>query len=163
MSILVENHSSQHFKSRDFASFHPAQGIKINKVTFQKSIYETFAHWTMFELFSPPPNLKNNYQFVLRVPLLTSAALEYFFPFKFTIILFFEDLPGSEDDHHLCKGASSSLFLCHRVITIIITTRPKPAYSWQGLAGLWGQDTYQAGTFLGVVNISLRAFSAQLG
>ena len=33
----------------------------------------------------------------------------------------------------------------------------------QGLAGLWGQDTDQAGTFWGVVNISLCAFSAQLG
>ena len=46
---------------------------------------------------------------------------------------------------------------------IIIITRPKPAYGRQGLAGLWGQDTDQAGTFWGVVNISLRAFSAQLG
>ena len=52
------------------------------------------------------------------------------------------------------------------IITLIITiiiTRPKPAYGRQGLAGLWGQDTDQAGTFWGVVNISLRAFSAQLG
>jgi len=49
------------------------------------------------------------------------------------------------------------------IITIIITTRPKPAYGRQGLAGFWGQDTDQAGTFWGVVNISLRAFSAQLG
>ena len=46
---------------------------------------------------------------------------------------------------------------------IIIITRPKPAYGQQGLAGLWGQDTDQAGTFWGVVNISLRDFSAQLG
>ena len=46
---------------------------------------------------------------------------------------------------------------------IIMITRPKPAYGRQGLAGLWGQDTDQAGTFWGVVNISLRAFSAQLG
>ena len=49
------------------------------------------------------------------------------------------------------------------IIIIIIITRPKPAYGRQGLAGLWGQDTDQAGTFWGVVNISLRAFSAQLG
>ena len=35
-------------------------------------------------------------------------------------------------------------------------TRPKPAYGWQGLvAGLWGQDTVQTGTFWGVLNISL--------
>ena len=49
------------------------------------------------------------------------------------------------------------------IIAIIIITRPKPAYGRQGLAGFWGQDTDQAGTFWGVVNISLRAFSAQLG
>ena len=49
------------------------------------------------------------------------------------------------------------------VIIFIIITRPKPAYGRQGLAGLWGQDTDQAGTFWGVVNISLRDFSAQLG
>ena len=49
------------------------------------------------------------------------------------------------------------------MFTIIIITRPKPAYGRQGLEGLWGQDTDQAGTFWGVVNISLRAFSAQLG
>ena len=49
------------------------------------------------------------------------------------------------------------------IIIIIIITRPKPAYGRQGLAGLWGQDTDQAGTFWGVVNISLCAFSAQLG
>ena len=48
-------------------------------------------------------------------------------------------------------------------IIIIINNRPKPAYGRQGLAGSWGQDTDQAGTFWGVVNISLRAFSAQLG
>ena len=45
----------------------------------------------------------------------------------------------------------------------IITTRPKPAYGRQGLAGSWGQDTDQAGTFWGVLNVSLRACSAQLG
>ena len=39
------------------------------------------------------------------------------------------------------------------LLLIIIITRPKPAYGRQGLAGLWGQDTDQAGTFWGVVNI----------
>ena len=43
-----------------------------------------------------------------------------------------------------------------RIINIIIT-RPKPAYGQQGLAGSWGQDTDQAGTFWGVLNVSLRA------
>ena len=33
------------------------------------------------------------------------------------------------------------------IIIVIITTRPKLAYGRQGLAGLWGQDTDQAGTF----------------
>ena len=48
-------------------------------------------------------------------------------------------------------------------IIIIIITRPKPAYGRQGLAGSWGQDTDQAGTFWGVLNVSLRASGAQLG
>ena len=30
------------------------------------------------------------------------------------------------------------------ITCIIITTRPKPAYGRQGLAGSWGQDTDQA-------------------
>ena len=44
------------------------------------------------------------------------------------------------------------------IITIVISnifiiiTRPKPAYGRQGLAGSWGQDTDQMGTFLGVLN-----------
>ena len=42
------------------------------------------------------------------------------------------------------------------IITIIIT-RPKPAYSWQGLAGSWGQDTNQARIFWGILNVLLRA------
>ena len=46
--------------------------------------------------------------------------------------------------------------------TIIIITRPKPAYGRQGLVGSLGQDTDQAGTFWGVLNVSLRASSAQL-
>ena len=33
-------------------------------------------------------------------------------------------------------------------IMIIMITRPKPAYGRQGLAGLWGQDTYEVSTFL---------------
>ena len=46
--------------------------------------------------------------------------------------------------------------------TIIIITRPKSAYSRQGLAGSWGQDTIQARIFWGALNVSLRASSAQL-
>ena len=34
------------------------------------------------------------------------------------------------------------------IIIIIIITRPKPAYGWQGLAGSWGQDTDEVSTFL---------------
>ena len=49
------------------------------------------------------------------------------------------------------------------IIIIIIITRPKPAYGRQGLAGLWGQDTDQGGTFWDVLNVSLRASGAQLG
>ena len=47
-------------------------------------------------------------------------------------------------------------------IIIIIITKPKPAYGRQGLAGLWGQDTDQAGTFWGVLNVSLCGSGAQL-
>ena len=43
------------------------------------------------------------------------------------------------------------------ITTIIINTRPKPAYGRQDLAGSWGQDTDQAGTFWVVLNDSLRA------
>ena len=50
-----------------------------------------------------------------------------------------------------------------RIIIVIISTRPKPAYGRQGLAGFWGQDTDQAGSFWGVLNVSLRAYGAQLG
>ena len=49
------------------------------------------------------------------------------------------------------------------IVVIIIVTRPKPAYGRQGLAGWWGQDTDQAGTFWDVLNVSLRAYGAQLG
>ena len=48
------------------------------------------------------------------------------------------------------------------IIIIIIITRPKPAYGWQGLAGLWGQNTDQAGTFWDALNVSLCASRAQL-
>ena len=34
------------------------------------------------------------------------------------------------------------------VMVLIIITRPKPAYGRQGLAGSWGQDTYEVSTFL---------------
>ena len=34
------------------------------------------------------------------------------------------------------------------LISIIIITRPKPAYGRQGLAGSWGQDTDEVSTFL---------------
>ena len=40
----------------------------------------------------------------------------------------------------------------HRLIIIIINNRPKPVYGRQGLAGLWGQVTDQAGTFWSVLN-----------
>ena len=46
---------------------------------------------------------------------------------------------------------------------IIIITRPKPAYGRQDLVGSLGQETDQAGTFWGVLNVSLRASSAHLG
>ena len=49
------------------------------------------------------------------------------------------------------------------IIIIIIITRPKPAYGRQGLTGLWDLDTDKAGSFWGVLNVSLRACSAQLG
>ena len=42
-------------------------------------------------------------------------------------------------------------------MTILGQTRK----AWQ--AGSWGQDTAQAGTFWGVLNVSLRASNAQLG
>ena len=34
------------------------------------------------------------------------------------------------------------------IMVIIIATRPKPAYGWQGLAGSWGQYTNEVSTFL---------------
>ena len=49
------------------------------------------------------------------------------------------------------------------IIIIIITTRPKPAYGRQGLVVSWSQDSDQAGTFWGVLNVLSRASSAQLG
>ena len=44
-------------------------------------------------------------------------------------------------------------------IIIIITTRPKPAYGWQGLAGSWGQDTNKVSNFW----VFLTSHFAQLG
>ena len=46
----------------------------------------------------------------------------------------------------LCGGRGG--LSLHLVIIIIIITRPKPAYSRQGLAGSWGQDTDEVSTFL---------------
>ena len=40
------------------------------------------------------------------------------------------------------------IFTIMTIIIIIIITRPKPAYGRQGLAGSWGQDTDEVGTFL---------------
>ena len=37
-------------------------------------------------------------------------------------------------------------------IIIIINNRPKPDYGRQGLAGSWGEETDQAGTFWSVLN-----------
>ena len=45
-----------------------------------------------------------------------------------------------------------------------MTTRPKPVYGRQGLAGgSWGQDTDQTGTYWDVLYVSLHASEAQLG
>ena len=43
--------------------------------------------------------------------------------------------------------------LINNIISAIMLTRP----------GSWAQDTDQAGTFLGVLNVSLRACGTQLG
>ena len=56
-----------------------------------------------------------------------------------------------------------TLIIANIIINIIIITRPMPAYGWQGLARSLGQDTDQAGTFWGVINVSLCASGAQLG
>ena len=49
------------------------------------------------------------------------------------------------------------------IIIIIIITRPKPAYGQQGLVGSLGQDTDQASTFWGVLNVSLSSDLNQPG
>ena len=54
-------------------------------------------------------------------------------------------------------------FYISSITIVIIITRPKPAYGWQGLWGSWGQDTDEVNTFWGVLNVSLRTSSAQLG
>ena len=57
--------------------------------------------------------------------------------------------------HNELKGiAKSTSDPPIQFLTTIINTRPKPAYGWQGLAGSWGQDTDQAGTFWGVLRVS---------
>ena len=47
-------------------------------------------------------------------------------------------------------------------IIIVIIIRPKAAYGRQGLAGSLGQNTDQAGTIWGVLNVLLCASGAQL-
>ena len=49
------------------------------------------------------------------------------------------------------------------ITVTIISTRPKPAYGRQGLAGSWGQNTDEVSTFLGALNVSFRACGSQLG
>ena len=60
-------------------------------------------------------------------------------------------MPPASGRRCLCSSSS----LLDNVIVIIIIfvvvisiTRPKPAYSRQGLAGSWGQDTDEVSTFL---------------
>ena len=61
------------------------------------------------------------------------------------------------------RDTLGEVFSSPLLMWLIIFTRPKPAYGRQGLLGSLGQDTDQAGTFSGVLNISLRASSAELG
>ena len=63
-------------------------------------------------------------------------------------------LKGIEEEHQV---------IITTIISIIIITRPKPAYGGQGLVGSWGQYTNQARIFWGILNVSLRAWGAQLG
>ena len=74
-----------------------------------------------------------------------------------TKTLSFDFVLGTQEDAEtflaLAKIADSIIFSRLVVIIIIIITRPKTAYGRQGLAGLWGQDTDQAGTFWGVINV----------
>ena len=58
---------------------------------------------------------------------------------------------SSFDLKYLNEGLNAILI----IITIIIATRPKPAYGRQGLAGLWGQDTDEVSTFLAVQDSSI--------
>ena len=64
--------------------------------------------------------------------------------------------------HHKHFHHQNTLVVPTTTTIIIIITRPKPGYCRQGLAGLWGQDTDQGGTFWDVLNVSLRASGAQL-
>ena len=43
---------------------------------------------------------------------------------------------------------SLALIMTVSKVIITITTRPKPAYGRQGLAGSWGEDTDEVSTFL---------------
>ena len=65
--------------------------------------------------------------------------------------------------HGLYVEHSSGDQFVVKIILLLIITRPKPAYSRQGLAGSWGQDIDEVSTFWGVLNVSLRVCSAQLG
>ena len=46
-----------------------------------------------------------------------------------------------------CRRCQPFVLKSIHCVFLIIITRPKPAYGRQGLAGSWGQDTDQAGTF----------------
>ena len=52
-------------------------------------------------------------------------------------------LEAEQQEH----GAELDRFLEKFIIIIIITTRPKPAYGRQGLAGSWGQNTDKVSNF----------------
>ena len=63
--------------------------------------------------------------------------------------------PGRLEQTHGACSSFAFLLIINIVIVIsinitiiIVITRPKPAYGRQGLAGSWGQDTYEVSTFL---------------
>ena len=60
----------------------------------------------------------------------------------------YERVGGTEVLGWLLLGSSLTLVIIIIIFIIIIITRPKPAYSRQGLAGSWGQDTDEVRTFL---------------
>ena len=53
-------------------------------------------------------------------------------------------LDNPQDERPWSQGSEGEK--CFTIFIII--TRPKPAYDRQGLAGSWGQDTDEVGTFL---------------